>query len=56
MLLLLTSLMGCANRYYEEDFCRTGQGVMGMSLWNQGGGGPKKFGDHCSKSFPDELL
>jgi hypothetical protein len=32
------------NAYY-----RVGQGTLGMRLWNQGGGGPKKFANHCSK-------
>jgi hypothetical protein len=40
--------VGCANRYSEECFLYVGQGALEMSLWNQGGGVPKKFGNHCS--------
>jgi hypothetical protein len=40
--LLLSSLVGCANRYSEECFYRVGHGALGMSLWNQEGGVPKK--------------
>jgi hypothetical protein len=34
----------------KNAFYRVGQGALGMSLWNQGGGGPKTFGNHWSKS------
>jgi hypothetical protein len=42
ILLLLSSLVGCANRYSEECFIR--QESLGMSLWYQGSGGTKILG------------
>jgi hypothetical protein len=37
----------------KNAFYRVGQGALGMGLWNQGGGGPKKFGNHWFKLFHD---
>jgi hypothetical protein len=34
----------------KNAFCRVGQETLGMSLWNQGGSGPKKFRNHWSKT------
>jgi hypothetical protein len=48
ILLLLSSLVGCANGYSEECFYKVGEGALGMSLWNHGGGSPEKFGNHWS--------
>jgi hypothetical protein len=30
-------------------FFKKGRGALWVCIWNQGGGGPKKFGNHCSK-------
>jgi hypothetical protein len=40
--ILLSALVGCADRYSEECFYRAGQGALGMSLWNQRGDNKKK--------------
>jgi hypothetical protein len=32
----------------KNAFYRVEQGALGMSLWNQRGGGPEKFGNHCT--------
>jgi hypothetical protein len=29
-------------------FFKKGRGALWVCIWNQGGGGPKKFGNHCS--------
>jgi hypothetical protein len=34
----------------KNAFYRVGQGALWMSLWNHGGGCPKKFRNHCIKS------
>jgi hypothetical protein len=40
--LLLSSLVGYANGYFEEYFLWGREGALAMSLSNEGGGGPKK--------------
>jgi hypothetical protein len=55
ILLLTSSLAGCANRYSEECFYRVGQGALRMSLWNQWGGGPKKFVNRCHKKLENQF-
>jgi hypothetical protein len=35
----------------ENSFCKVGQGALGMSLWNQGDGGTKKFGNHWCRGL-----
>jgi hypothetical protein len=42
-------LLGRANSYSEEFFYKVGEGALGMSLWNQGGSGLKKFGNHWAR-------
>jgi hypothetical protein len=46
ILLSSSSSVGSANRYSEKYFHRVGQGRLGMSLRNQGGGAPKTFENH----------
>jgi hypothetical protein len=48
-LLLSSSLVGCANDVLKKDFYTVGQRVLGMSLWNKGGGGHKKFRNHFER-------
>jgi hypothetical protein len=30
-------------------FFKKGKGALWVCVWNQGGGGPKKFGNHCTR-------
>jgi hypothetical protein len=39
----------------KNAFYGVGQGSLGMSLWNKGGGGPKKFGNHSFR-MSDKLF
>jgi hypothetical protein len=31
-------------------FFKKGRGALWVCIWNQGGGGPKKFGNHCCRA------
>jgi hypothetical protein len=53
--IVIIFLVGCANRCSEECFYRVEQGAQGISC-NQGGGGPKKFGNLCSEDFDNCLF
>jgi hypothetical protein len=35
-------------------FFKKGRGALWVCIWNQGGGGPKKFGNHCYKELTDD--
>jgi hypothetical protein len=37
-------------------FFKKVRGALWVCLWNRGGGGPKKFGNHCSKRCVAGLL
>jgi hypothetical protein len=32
-------------------FFEKGRGALWVCIWNQGGGGPKKFGNHCTSLY-----
>jgi hypothetical protein len=36
-------------------FFKKGRGALWLCLWNQGGGGPKKFGNYCSRVLVREI-
>jgi hypothetical protein len=56
ILLLLSSLMCCANRYSDECLYSVWHGALVVSLWNQGGGCPEILGTTALEQSVKEFL
>jgi hypothetical protein len=44
ILIKLSTLVDCANRYSDKCFYRVWQGALVVIMWNQGGGNPEILG------------